>query len=342
MEKVVGRLDLDDHGNPRDGVSGPPLDVMSRGPDRRTWSVSAQDRVLESAWFGFAQRHRRPVAVVGSLLLVAVTGYVATRPPEAGEVAHVTVTAQQFVRYAPALAADTLVATYTVSSDLRQVPVEVLGVTGPGLTSPTVDPGAAITSATSVTLGATVSCSDERWRSASDSDYRLRVQRTGDSGVVSGYDVPLGASAHSWRLAVRQRCLTELVQNLAFGHWTLDVSPTGPVVRLSATVSNPHQYPLWLQFDWWTPGSPAPIVRVAPGGSATISTSWTPANCIASLAALPSDGPQNELPIRADVQPLPPASLSVGPDPRVVYLRTSDSTRAAFTARLLSTCPAQS
>jgi hypothetical protein len=203
--------------------------------------------------------------------------------------------------------------------------VEVIGIQGPGLAAASDAAQPATSTASKVTLRATYDCASPGWSTATDADYRVRVDSIDQNGRHVQATVPLPvADARAWHEVIQRACLTDVLAAATTSEWHAGVVTSGNraagsagQVVVSARVRNPADFPIYLQFFF--PHAPAgnvpPAVQIPAHGSAVLTTRWSSSQCTDYpadlLGLLGSNDPSDYLLVRAGVRELGPAL----PDP---------------------------
>ena len=317
------RLDLDELGEPAGGTGAVRLDVLDSGDDRPTLAERGR------AWWRdtlrpHLRRHRTGWLVACVVVLVGAgsADYWHQRPPAVDPVVRVAFAPDAVLDGGVSLGLQNLYfidqqsvgADYLIGVQLPGEVVDVLGISGPGLTSSAVSGGhARYGSEPTVRLRASFDCSQQDWWTARDGDYGVKVTRTDSYGRVVHATVPLAIpDATAWREVVQRDCLSPQLVAANFGHWDVGVDRTRSRVTLSVRVTNPASHPIYLQIDI-AHGSAAdspPVTEVPAHSSSTLITNWPASSCPdypSNLMALTGpDDPTNVILLRAGVRPLDP------------------------------------
>jgi hypothetical protein len=220
----------------------------------------------------WVRTHRRAARGGAAAVLVVITagvGFVASRPPPVAPF-HLIVTSDGDLGLFSLGETDLVWADYYAVSGLAAGDTDrVVGIVGPGLSSPT-GPADVITTPSQgidVRLGATLSCPASKWSLATDMNYRARVQRTDAFGRLTEADVSL-SNAGAWHRLVVRQCLLRLVEfDVLTARWGASVRPGSSVVDVSVDIRNPEENPIWLSSESNGPGVqslPSPPTLLVP------------------------------------------------------------------------------
>jgi len=294
MRSDEWRGDLDE-GHIREWVSAGPVDLLGAGNERP--GLAESGRALWRARLRpRLRRHRDRWLAAGLVFLVAGAGTAAswyTRPPAMDPRVRVNLSDKPAPAQQGWIGLQNLYQWSTggsgAAADYRvQLPgsgevVDVLGLTGPGLTAPDARPARVSQGQLSaVTLAAHFDCAQRQWWTAVDDEYGIRVRRTDQYGRRLQATVPLSTpDAAAWREAVQRECLYRVLATATFGQWTVGEDPSTSRVTLSAQMQNPADFPIFLQFNYPV-GSDGPdpaVVEIPAHGGATVSTDWQTSEC---------------------------------------------------------------
>ena len=278
-------------------------------------------------------RHRVVVVLLGlsGLLLGAVSAHADSRPPTVVAPVRLTLSAAPASGTSVGIANITtltgaggvgLAADYLATTPDVGAVVDVVGIVGPGVATVSFTPGrVASGTVTTVTLAGTLDCDNDRWWTATDAEYRVRVvgiDRLKHSRIAV---VPLAPpDAASWRQAVQRACLTSVLGRAVLDRWLVMADPRQHAVTLSVRVHNPASRSLFLQLAF--PGRPsgagAAVVEVPAHSSRTVATTWQAGLCrwvpTALLPTSPSPSGTTVLLLRVGVGRFTPPGL-IGEDP---------------------------
>jgi hypothetical protein len=331
-----GRLDDDELVRLLDGDDLVDVEVLAQGGDDPSSPYRGWGRLRRGPASEVIRRHPVPAALAACLLacVVASIGYLVMRPTPADPVVRVHLTGfAEPVQSGPFDATPPIglpvTGQYDVSTDVEGDQVQVLGVLGPGLSTPTAD-HVTITAANAARrLGvrSTLDCSQGDWWTT-DADYRLRVRRVDPTGQVTEYDAPLGSSATSWRQVVQQACVRLAVSQLSIETTTVAATPGDPAVHVILGLHNPHPFPLWLQPATAPrePSPPLPVVAIASKSTVSVDLTSRLSNCTSAEPSISpeylwhSDASHTQLFLRADLSPLEPDQSDAVEDPHRVWL----------------------
>ncbi len=312
------------------------LDLLAQGDDRPTVLERCRQRLREGPVGTGLREHPRLAAAgcAGVVVAAAVVGYVVLiLPPPVdphvrleidpvGAATSLAATGYGDDAWLGADGTPTFSARFRLTTDVAGDVVRVVGVVGPGLTSPEFF-GPDVTAGAPVPARSTAKpdCGAGGWATSTDADYRLRVTRTDAYSRQTDDELPVGRQAAGWRALVRRECLRHDVAALPADQWRVAAAPGRPDVALTVRIRNPHEYPLWLRVSGWAGPEPAAaLVPVAPGAAATLRSASVVTDCaVPSLESLYRDRRGRFfLPLQAGigdpprVAPLPDDALLAG------------------------------
>ena len=281
-----GRLELDDAGGVVDRSGAPSALVDLADPDATDHlATSRLESWVHSTASPWLRARRRPVAAVVAVAVAVTLGsaWWASRPGPPPPPPVLTLT------NAPAVGADLggprigpdghLSVAYTARVDPSYPEVDVVGITGPGLTSTGVEEGAdTLTGGTLafVQLGATITCTERAIATATPASYGIVVRTPGD---LPGDDrlLAFDSSTTALDIAVRNACLASEIPR-AVSVISADLTtPTGSsVVDVALHVRNDSDVPLSVTV-LRTPNTTvetdlSPNVPIPAHGAATVPT----------------------------------------------------------------------
>jgi len=288
-----GRLELDDAGDVVDHA-GAPSTLVDLGDPRATETLAATalDRWAPRRAAPWLRAHRRPVAVLttGALALTLGAGWRAARPAPPPPPALLTLADAPVVGAdlgGPQVSADGHVSVaYAVHADGGVGQVEIMGLTGPGLTSVGVEQGADTIEGgreAFVQLGAVLACTDPGIATATPASYGLVVHTPGAAPGENRL-LAFDASTTALDIAVRDACLASVLPSTVS---VVSGDVTGPagssVVDLALTFRNDANVPITVTTDR-TPSTSveadlSPTVALAPHGSASVPTRMLVHDC---------------------------------------------------------------